>query len=96
MVQSGRVALNIKNAEVERLATEVVAITGESKTETIRVALAERRRRLAWRAGGADRTESARRFLEREVWPTVPADQRGRRLTVAEDDAILGFGTEGV
>ena len=41
------VALTIKNAEVERLAAEVAALTGESKTQAIRVALEERRRRLS-------------------------------------------------
>ena len=39
-------ALNIKNSEVERLATEVAAMMGETKTEAIRRALLERRRRL--------------------------------------------------
>ena len=39
-------ALTIKNAEVERLATEVARLTGETKTQAIRVALEERRRRL--------------------------------------------------
>ena len=34
-------ALNIKNAEVERLAAEVARLTGESKTEAIRRALDE-------------------------------------------------------
>ena len=32
-------ALNLKNDEVERLATEVARLTGESKTEAIRQAL---------------------------------------------------------
>lgn len=32
-------ALNIKNREVERLAAEIAALTGESKTEAIRRAL---------------------------------------------------------
>ena len=39
--------LNIKNSEVERLAAEVARLTGESKTEAIRRALDERRRRLS-------------------------------------------------
>ena len=39
-------ALNLKNADVERLAAEVSRLTGESKTEAIRKALEERRRRL--------------------------------------------------
>ena len=40
-------ALNIKNREVERLASEVATLAGESKTEAVRRALEERRGRLA-------------------------------------------------
>ena len=42
-------ALNLKNDEVELLAAEVAHLTGESKTEAIRQALLERRRRLSQR-----------------------------------------------
>jgi antitoxin VapB len=89
-------ALNIKNDEVERLAAEVARLTGESKTEAIRRALAERRQRLAYRISPGDRETQARRFLEREVWPRIPADQLGRRLSRSEEDEILGYGEEGV
>ena len=89
-------ALNIKNDEVERLATEVARLTGESKTEAIRRALAERRQRLAYRINPGDRETQALRFLEREVWPRIPADQLGRRLSRSEEDEILGYGEEGV
>ena len=27
------------------------------------------------------------------VWPAVPASERGRRLTRAEEDEILGYGS---
>lgn len=90
------VALNIKNAEVERLAEEVARMAGESKTEAVRRALLERRRRLVYRLGGGDRAARVRRFLEEEVWPQVPREQLGRRLTGAEEDEILGYGPEGV
>jgi antitoxin VapB len=90
------VALNIKNDEVERLAAEVARMTGESKTEAIRRALAERRQRLAYRIRPGDRKAHALRFLEREVWPRIPADQLGRGLTRSEEDQILGYGPEGV
>jgi antitoxin VapB len=40
------VALNIRNTEVERLATELADLTGETKTEAVRHALAERLERL--------------------------------------------------
>jgi antitoxin VapB len=89
-------ALNIKNDEVERLAAEVARLTGESKTEAIRRALAERRQRLAYRISHGDRETQALRFLEREVWPRIPADQLGRRLSRSEEDEILGYGEEGV
>ena len=40
-------ALNIKNPEVEALASEIAKMTGESKTEAIRKALLERKQHLA-------------------------------------------------
>ena len=87
-------ALNLKNAEVERLAAEVARLTGESKTEAIRRALEERKRRLK-HTGADDRRARLMKFLEKKVWPTIPADQRGRRLTRSEEDEILGFGPGG-
>lgn len=89
-------ALNIKNAEVERLVNEVVAVTGESKTEAIRRALAERRARLRLRVEPSARGRQLRRFLEREVWSRVPEEQRGRAPGREEREAILGYGDEGV
>jgi len=83
--------LNIKNAAVERLAAEVARLTGESKTEAIRRALDERRRRLKGLSA-----ERRRARLEKKVWPTLPAGERGRRLTRAEEDDILGYGPSGV
>jgi antitoxin VapB len=89
-------ALNIKNAEVERLAAEVATLTGESKTRAVLVALKERRDRLARRQAKRDRATRLRRFLEYEIWPQVPAEARGRPLTREEREAILGYGPEGV
>ena len=88
-------ALNLKNVEVERLADEVARLTGESKTEAIRRALAERHRRLT-RRSPAERRKRVIKFLETRVWASTPKDQLGRRLTRAEDDDILGYGPEGV
>ncbi len=88
-------ALNIKNAEVERLATEVARLTGESKTEAIRRALDERRIRLRTVSTGSRRARVLA-FLERKVWPTLPKAQVGRRLSRAEEDEILGYGPGGV
>lgn len=89
-------ALNIKNAAVERLAAEIALLTGETKTEAIRRALEERRARLAVTAVEGDRARRLRGFLEREVWPKIPRGERGRRLTRKQEDAILGYGSEGV
>ncbi|MBL8139082.1 MAG: type II toxin-antitoxin system VapB family antitoxin [Acidobacteria bacterium] len=88
-------ALNIKNAEVERLAADVAALTGESKTEAIRRALEERRRRLKG-PGVAERRARLLKFLDTKVWPTIPKKQLGRRLTRAEEDDLLGYGPGGV
>jgi antitoxin VapB len=87
-------ALNLKNAEVERLAAEVARLTGESKTEAIRRALEERRRRLKAPAVSKRRARVLA-FLEKKVWPTLPPDQLGRRLSRREEDDILGYGPEG-
>ena len=87
--------LTIKNAEVERLAAEVARLTGESKTEAIRRALDERKRRLS-QIPTATRRARVLRFLEKKIWPTLPKDQARRRLSRAEEDAILGYGPGGV
>jgi antitoxin VapB len=89
-------ALNIKNSEVERLISEIVRLTGESKTEAVRRALAERRARLAYRVSSESRGARLRAFLDQELWPAVPEQERGRRLSRAEEEAILGYGSEGV
>jgi antitoxin VapB len=88
--------LNIKNPEVERLVDEIARLTGESKTEAVRRSLEERRSRLGFRITDASREARLKWFLEREVWPLVPADQLGRRLSREEEEAILGYGPEGV
>ena len=88
-------ALNLKNPEVERLAAEVARLSGESKTEAIRRALEERKRRLTGRST-AERRQQVLRLLERRIWPSLPAGERGRRLTRAEEHEILGYGPKGV
>jgi antitoxin VapB len=88
-------ALNLKNPEVERLAADVARLAGESKTEAIRKALEERRQRLKG-ATSAGRRARLQRWLEGKAWPSVPKAQLGRRLSREEEDAILGYGPEGV
>jgi antitoxin VapB len=89
-------ALNIKDGETERLATEVAQITGESKTQAVRTALLERRERLAFRVAPRDRGEDLRRFLREEAWPQIPQGSLGAPLAREERDRILGYGQEGV
>jgi antitoxin VapB len=57
---------------------------------------AERRERPAYRISSSDRYAHALRFLEREVWPRIPEDQLGRRLSRREENEILGYGAEDV
>jgi len=90
------VALNIKDRETEKLAAEVAAMTGESKTRAVRIALEERKQRLALRIGRRDQGQGLQRFLEQEVWPELPRRVLGKRVTRRERDAILGYGREGV
>ena len=89
-------ALNIKDRETERLAAEVATLAGESKTRAVKVALEERKARLAVRGRPHDRLAHFVRFLETEVWPQVPRKTLGRRTTKRERERILGFGLEGV
>ena len=88
-------ALNIKNADVERLADEVARLTGESKTEAIRKALEDRRRRLKG-PSVAERRRRVLRFLETKVWPSIPKKELGRRISRREKEDILGYGPGGV
>jgi Uncharacterized protein conserved in bacteria len=89
-------ALNIKDPETERLATEVALLTGETKTRAINVALRERRERLLAARAATDRAERLTRFLTDEAWPQVPPEMLGRAPSKAEREQILGYGPEGV
>lgn len=87
-------ALNIKNAQVERLAAEVAELAGETKTEAIRRALAERKERLR-RQVVSSKKERLVEFLEKEIWPLVPPAERKRPIRREKEDEILGFGPQG-
>jgi antitoxin VapB len=89
-------ALNIKDSETIRLADELATLTGETKTRAVRIALEERRQRLV---RGASSTERAKRLidlLEGEIWPQVPPEALGKRISRKQREAILGYGPEGV
>jgi antitoxin VapB len=89
-------AMNIKDPETERLAAEVAAMAGESKTGAVRQALRERKQRLELARGGVGRGDRLVAYLEKEVWPNLPEGVRGRPVTKEEEDEILGYGPHGV
>lgn len=88
-------ALNIKNAEAEALATEVAHLTGETKTAAITTALKERRQRLLLAGQGIKRGQLLEQLLAERVWPHAPAGVLGKPLTKEEEEEILGFGPSG-
>jgi antitoxin VapB len=87
-------ALNIKDPETERLAGEVAALTGNTKTGAVRYALRQVLESLS-RPTVRQREERLTRFLEEEIWPLFPPDQLGKPLSKAEREQILGFGDDG-
>ena len=88
--------MNIKDEETARLAAEVAALAGESKTRAVRVALEERKRRLELAGAKPKPKRSLLEFLEQEIWPHIPPEERGQPpMTKAEREAILGIGPEG-
>jgi antitoxin VapB len=89
-------ALNIKDAETELLAAEVAALTAETKTTAVKIALRERRDRLTAARATMDRGGRLRRFLLDEAWPQIPTELLDTAIRKAERDAILGYGPEGV
>lgn len=89
-------ALNIKDPETERLAGEVAALAGESKTAAVRQALRERKGRLLLAKTGRARGDRMVDALQRQFWPRLAAGARVSTITKAEMEAILGFGPEGV
>jgi antitoxin VapB len=93
-------ALNFKDEGTEKLAAEIAALTGEGEEEAVRQALLERRERLLSRPGGKrgrPRTkEEMLHYLETEIWPLIPEENRGRPpITKEEKEEILGYGPEG-
>jgi antitoxin VapB len=88
-------ALNIKDPVAEKLAAEVAEMAGESKTRAVRVALEERRARLAFGSPRRDRKAAIDEFL-RVFWATLPKSVLGKRISKKERERILGYGPHGV
>jgi antitoxin VapB len=95
--ENSTMALNIKDKETEALVAELASLTGETKTGAVRQALRERLERLRLRSGRKLRTaEDVQEWLKTEIWPLIPEDQRGKKLSKAEREEILGYGPDGV
>jgi antitoxin VapB len=71
---------------------EIAALTGDTRTGAISVALRERSARIVLSQGGMDRAERVLEVLEQHVWPRLPAGVRGSTLTREQEDAILVYG----
>jgi antitoxin VapB len=87
-------ALNIKDPETERLASEVATLTGTTKTGAVRYALRQMLELLS-RPPASRREDRLTRFLEEEIWPLIPAEELGHAVSKAEREEILGFGEHG-
>lgn len=81
---------------MEKLAAEIAEMTGTTKEVAVREALREKKERLEMRRGPKERPRSVQEWLETEIWPRIPEDERGKPLTKEEVEDILGFGPEGV
>ena len=71
-------------------------MTGESKTAAIRRALAERLDRLSLIRGVSQDEVRLAAFLQDEIWANIPEHLRGTSLTKTEEEAILGYGDQGI
>lgn len=81
-------ALNIKDPVTDALARELVAQTGESLTEAIRIAMSERLARLRRQAAASGRVADLQRFIN-----------RGRQRATLDDrtpEAIIGYDENGL
>ena len=81
-------ALNIKDPATDALARELAALTGESLTEAIRIAMSERVARLRRQAAVSARAADLQRFID-----------RGRRRATLDDrspEEIIGYDENGL
>jgi antitoxin VapB len=84
-------ALNIKDDEVDRLATELAHREGHgNKTQAIRGALRAQLALLESRAG--DRQEQLLTVMRTEIWPLTRGNSAP--ITKKEREAILGYNPE--
>jgi antitoxin VapB len=97
MWENSTMALNIKDKETEALVAEIASLTGETKTGAVRRAARERLERLQLQSVRRKRSaEEIQTWLETEIWPLVPEELRGKSISKAEREEILGYGPDGV
>ena len=89
-------AMNIKDPEAEKLAEEVAALTGGTKTAAVREGLRMLKEQLEAKRDIARNGAGFVRFLEEEVWPQISPENRGVPIGKAEREEILGYGPGGV
>jgi antitoxin VapB len=80
-------AFSIKNAEADQLARDLVAVTGESLTEAVTVALRERLERTRRLQGGS---RAGRILQHASMFQSLPV------LDVRSVDEILGYDAFGL
>jgi hypothetical protein len=78
---------NVKSDRVAELLDRLTDATGESRVEALEHALAERLAQVRRH----DRSERVRAWLEQEVWPALPEQERGRAPSREEQDELLGM-----
>lgn len=83
-----RMALNIRNPEVEALAAKLARLTGESKTHAVSVALRQRLERLHLARAG--------RSLANELDEIAKHCASLPRLDTRSDDEIMGYDEHGL
>ncbi len=84
--------IHITNPRVTRLAAQLAALTGESRTEAVRMALEERLARLSTAAAQKRRRAELARVLGCGVTPMVRAGNRSTSLTPEEVQELLAYG----
>ena len=105
-------ALNIKDKETEALVGKIASLTGETETEAVRQAATERLEGLERERSQGGRFSRVRRrrldydpkqdaetfdyWFETEIRPLLKEENRGRPITKAEREELLGYGPGGV
>lgn len=78
-------ALHIEDPEIVAEVEAQSKALGIAPEEVVRRALVEHRTRIEAKVARVTR------YLEESVWPRIPPDQLGRRLTKEEEEEHLGY-----